>query len=61
MGSVEQRIDEAADAIRSTSHDIAEEATPRPTWIDRISAATRAAPMHSLGIAFLIGVILARR
>jgi hypothetical protein len=57
----EQRIDHAKDAIRSMSQDLADEVAPRPGWLDRLSAATREAPIQSLAIAFLIGVILARR
>ena len=59
--SAEQRIGSAVDAIRSMSRDLAQEVAPRPTWRDRISAATREAPIQSLAIAFLIGLILARR
>jgi hypothetical protein len=57
----EQRIDNAVDAIRNMSQDLADEVAPPPGWIDRLSAATREAPIQSLAIAFLIGVILARR
>ena len=57
--SAEQRIDHATDAIRGMSQDLAEEVAPHPTWLDQVSAATRA--IQSLAIAFLIGVILARR
>ena len=60
-GSAEQRIGSAVDAIRSMSRDLADEVAPRPTWRDRIGAATREAPIQSLAIAFLIGLILARR
>ena len=60
-GSAEHRIRSAVDAIRGMSRGLAEEVAPRPTWRDRISAATREAPIPSLAIAFLIGVILARR
>jgi hypothetical protein len=60
-GDTEQRIDNAVDAIRSMSQDLADEVAPRPGLLDRLSAATREAPIHSLAIAFLIGVILARR
>ena len=59
--SAEARIGRAVDAIRSMSRDLAEEVALRPTWRDRISAATREAPIQSLAIAFLIGLILARR
>ena len=57
----EQRIDHATDAIRGMSQDLAEEVAPHPTWLDQVSAVMRAAPIQSLAIAFLIGVILARR
>jgi hypothetical protein len=57
----EQRIDNAVDAIRGMSQDLADEVTPRPGLLDRLSAATREAPIPTLAIAFLIGVILARR
>lgn len=60
-GDTEQRIDNAVDAIRSMSQDLADEVVPRPRLLDRLSAATREAPINSLAIAFLIGVILARR
>jgi len=57
----EARIGRALDAIRSMSRDLAEEVTPPPTWRDRLSAATREAPIPSLAIAFLIGFIVTRR
>jgi hypothetical protein len=57
----EQRIGNAVDAIRSMSKDLADEVAPRPGWLDGLSAATREAPIQSLAIAFLIGVILTRR
>ena len=60
-GSAEQRIGSAVDAIRSMSRELAEEITPPPTWRDRLSTATREAPIPSLAIAFLIGLIVARR
>ena len=59
--SAEQRIDRATGAIRDMSQDLAEEVAPHPTWLDQVSAATREAPIQSLAIAFLIGVILASR
>ena len=57
----EQRIDNAVNAIRGMSRDLAGELAPSPTLLDRISAATREAPIQSLAIAFLIGFMLARR
>ena len=59
--SSERRIERATDAIRTMSDDLADEVTPRPGWMDWLGAATREAPIPSLAIAFLIGVILARR
>ena len=59
--NVEQRIDKAVDAIRGMSQDLADEVAPRPGSLDRVSAATREAPIQSLAIAFLIGILLARR
>ena len=60
-GSAERRIEHATDAIRSMSQDLADEVARRPTWIDRISNLTREAPVQSLAIAFLLGVIVAHR
>ena len=57
----DQRIDDAVDAIRGMSQDLADEVAPRPGLLDRVSAATREAPIQSLATAFLLGVILARR
>jgi hypothetical protein len=59
--SAEARIGRAVGAIRNMSRDLAEEVTPPPTWRDRLSTATREAPIPSLAIAFLIGLIVARR
>ena len=57
----EQRIDSAVDAIRSMSGHLADELAPPPTILDRVSAATREAPIQSIAIAFLVGFILTRR
>jgi hypothetical protein len=57
----EQRIENAVDAIRGMSRDLADAVTPRPTWLGQLSAATREAPIQSLVIAFLIGVLVTRR
>jgi hypothetical protein len=61
IAGAEQRIDNAVDAIRSMSQNLADEVAPRPGWLERLSAATREAPIQSLAIAFLIGVLLTRR
>ena len=60
-GSPERRIDNAVKAIRGMSRDLADEVTARPTWIDQVGEFTRQAPIQSLAIAFLIGVLLTRR
>ena len=44
----EQRIDRAVDAIRGMSRDLADELAPSPTLLDRVSAATRDAPIQAL-------------
>ena len=59
--SAEQRIESAVDAIRSMSRDLAEEVAPPPEMGRPDNAATREAPIPSLAIAFLIGLMLARR
>jgi hypothetical protein len=60
IASPEKRIDKAVDAIRGMSRDLADEVAPRPTWLDQVSTFTCEAPIQSLAIAFLIGVLLAR-
>ena len=57
----EQRIDDAEEAIRGMSQALADEVAPRPGLLDGLNAATRETPIQSLAIAFLLGVILARR
>ena len=59
--SSERRIERATGAIRTMSDDLAAEVAPPLTWLDRVSAAMREAPIQSLAIAFLIGILLARR
>ena len=60
-GSAERRIEHATDAIRSMSQDLANEVAPQSSWIDRVSAMTREAPVQSLAIAFLLGMIVTRQ
>ena len=61
----EQRIEQAAEAVRTMTQELAQELAPelrpRPGWMDRVSEITRKAPLQSLAVAFLIGVFLARR
>ncbi len=56
-----ERIDRATDAIRAMSQDLAEDVAPAPTLLGKVCEATRQAPLQSLALAFLIGVIVARR
>ncbi|QPF83929.1 hypothetical protein IC762_30430 [Bradyrhizobium genosp. L] len=51
---------EAAVTLRAFSSPLVDNDT-MPTWLDRLSRATREAPIQSLMVAFLIGVMLARR
>jgi hypothetical protein len=57
----ETRIDQAADAIRGMTKDIVDELPVRPWVIDTVRKLTMQAPFQSLAIAFLLGVIVARR
>jgi hypothetical protein len=57
----EQRIELAAEAVRTMTQELADELRPRPGWMDYVSEITREAPLQSLAVAFLIGVFLARR
>jgi hypothetical protein len=59
--SAKTRIEQASNAIRKMSQDLADEIAPRSTWLHRLSEATREAPIQSLALAFLIGIMLARR
>jgi hypothetical protein len=57
-------IDDTEAGVKSTlrefSKDLSGDAA-RPTWIDRLNAATREAPLEMLAAAFLVGVLLGRR
>lgn len=55
-----QPAQETPVTLRTFSTGLADEVA-KPTWLDRLNKATREAPMQSLIIAFLIGVMLARR
>ena len=57
----EQRVKQATEAVRKMSQELADELRPRPGWSDLIREITRDAPLQSLAVAFLIGVMLARR
>ncbi|MBR0900113.1 hypothetical protein JQ616_34625 [Bradyrhizobium tropiciagri] len=58
----EQRIDQASEAIRRMAEDTMFEPRPQQDrWLHHLSEATRAAPLQSIAVAFLLGVFLARR
>ncbi|WP_157113193.1 hypothetical protein [Bradyrhizobium embrapense] len=57
----EQRIDQASEAIRRMAEDTMFEPRPQDRWLHHLSEATRAAPLQSIAVAFLLGVFLARR
>ena len=57
----ETRIHQAAEAIRGVAKEIVEE-LPAHEWVaDTVRKLTIQAPLQSLAIAFLLGVIVARR
>jgi hypothetical protein len=57
----EARIDQAAEAIRGMTRDMVDELPLRPWVINTLRNFTVQAPLKSLAIAFLLGVIVARR
>jgi len=57
-------VETVAETVQSTTKTVVEaiEAGRRPgAPLDRIAAWTRSAPIHSLAVAFLLGVIFGRR
>jgi len=58
----EERIDRAAEAIRGMTKEMVEELPARRARLsERLRQITVEAPLHSLAIAFLLGVLMARR
>jgi hypothetical protein len=57
----EARIDQAAEAIRGMTKDMVEKLPVRYRITDTLRELTIQAPLQSLAIAFLLGVIVARR
>ncbi|MGY4317235.1 hypothetical protein [Bradyrhizobium sp. JR3.5] len=58
----EQRIDRASEAIRQMAEDDTLQHLPQhDRWLHNLSEATRAAPLQSLAVAFLLGMFLTRR
>ncbi|WP_143201480.1 hypothetical protein [Bradyrhizobium sp. NAS96.2] len=58
--SIEETETGVRETLREFSRGIANDVV-RPTWIDRLSAATREAPLEMLAAAFLVGALLGRR
>ncbi len=55
----EGRIDQAAEAVRGmTKEMVSELPARRPRLSDRLREMTLEAPLHSLAIAFLLGVVI---
>ncbi len=61
VSEAEARIDHAAAAIRGMTHDMVDELPLRPWVTNTLRNLTIKAPLSSLAIAFLLGVIVARR
>lgn len=58
----EGRIEHAADAIRGMTKEMVDELpVRRPRLSERLREMTLEAPLQSLAIAFLLGVLIARR
>lgn len=61
-GGSEARIDHAADAIGSTTRDMLDDLPARqPRLSQALRKMTVEAPLRSLALAFLLGVLIARR
>lgn len=59
--TAEQRIERASEAIRQMAEHDVEPLPQQDRWLHHLSEVTRAAPLQSLAVAFLLGVFLARR
>jgi hypothetical protein len=58
----QERIDHATDSIRDMTRDMADEFPAQARGLSNmLRGMAREAPLHSLAIAFLLGVMLARR
>ena len=64
LSKTTEAVRDAAEAVQATTHSIADavEAGRRPgAPLDQLARLTRRAPFQSLAIAFLLGVLFARR
>jgi hypothetical protein len=56
-----QTVSQTVQATTRTVADAIEEARQPGAPLDRLAQWTRAAPLHSLAVAFLVGIVLGRR
>lgn len=64
LDQAKEAVQAAAESVRETTQSIADaiEAGRRPgAPLDRLARWTRDAPLHALTVAFLLGVLVARR
>ena len=56
-----QTVSQTVEATTRTVADAIEQARQPGEPLDRLAQWTRAAPLHSLAIAFLVGIVIGRR
>lgn len=62
MAGDEERIDHAAEAIRGMTKEMIQELpATRARLSEKLRQMTMEAPLHSIAIAFLLGVLIARK
>jgi hypothetical protein len=64
LEQAKEAIETVADTVQTTTRRVADaiDAGRQPgAPLDRLAGWTRAAPMHSLAIAFLVGILVGRR
>jgi hypothetical protein len=62
LAGEQERIDQAADSIRGMAQEMADELPAQARGLSgMLRGMAREAPLHSLAIAFLLGVLVARR
>jgi ElaB/YqjD/DUF883 family membrane-anchored ribosome-binding protein len=64
LEQAKEAVQTASETVQSTTRTVADaihEARQPGEPLDRLAQWTRAAPLHSLAIAFLVGIILGRR
>lgn len=64
LEQAKEAVQTVAASVQATTRSVAdaiEDARQPGAPLDRLAAWTRAAPLHSLAIAFLVGIIIGRR